>query len=248
MTQELSQQIEPNNIPKHVAIIMDGNGRWAENHGQMRVYGHMNGVDSVREALEAATELKVKHLTLYAFSTENWNRPKEEVDALMELLVDTILKEIDKLHKNDVKLSAIGALNSLPNSCQTTLQTAIDKTKNNQGTNLILALSYSGRWEIKEAIKSIVDDATKGTLTSDDINEELITSYMQLNNVPDPELMIRTSGESRISNFLLWQIAYSELYFTETLWPDFKKADFFKAILAYQKRERRFGLVSKQIK
>ncbi|MFT4986966.1 MAG: undecaprenyl diphosphate synthase [Flavobacteriales bacterium] len=246
MTNQLSQQIESNKIPEHVAIIMDGNGRWAENHGEMRVYGHVNGVDSVREALEAASELKVKYLTLYAFSTENWNRPKKEVDALMELLVDTIVKEIDKLHENDVKLCSIGALENLPESCQKTLQTAMQKTAANKGTNLILALSYSGRWEIKEAVKSIVEKAISGDLKASDVSDELISDHLKTKNIPDPELLIRTSGECRVSNFLLWQIAYSELYFTETLWPDFKKDDFYKAILAYQGRERRFGLVGSQ--
>ncbi|MFT4662985.1 MAG: undecaprenyl diphosphate synthase, partial [Patiriisocius sp.] len=217
MTNQLSQQIESNKIPEHVAIIMDGNGRWAENHGEMRVYGHVNGVDSVREALEAASELKVKYLTLYAFSTENWNRPKKEVDALMELLVDTIVKEIDKLHENDVKLCSIGALENLPESCQKTLQTAMQKTAANKGTNLILALSYSGRWEIKEAVKSIVEKAISGDLKASDVSDELISDHLKTKNIPDPELLIRTSGECRVSNFLLWQIAYSELYFTETL-------------------------------
>ena len=246
MSDQLSQQIESNNIPKHVAVIMDGNGRWAENHGKMRVYGHVNGVDSVREALEAATELKVKHLTLYAFSTENWNRPKEEVNALMELLVETIVKEIDKLHENNVKLSAIGALDNLPESGQKTLTTAIEKTKNNQGTNLILALSYSGRWEIKNAIKKIAAKTKNGEINVEDITDELIAENLQTASIPDPELLIRTSGEKRISNFLLWQIAYTELYFTETLWPDFKKKDFYEAILSYQGRERRFGKVGSQ--
>jgi len=246
MGDSFSQKVDTNNIPEHVAIIMDGNGRWAENHGQMRVYGHMNGVGSVRESLEAATELKVKYLTLYAFSTENWNRPKEEVDALMELLVDTLVKEVDKLHENNVKLSAIGAVENLPLSCQKTLTTAIERTKNNKGTNLILALSYSGRWEIKEALKRIVQGSLDGKIAVDDINDELISNHMQTADIPDPELLIRTSGETRVSNFLLWQIAYSELYFTETLWPDFKKEDFYKAILSYQSRERRFGLVGSQ--
>jgi len=219
---------------------------WAENHGKMRVYGHVNGVDSVREALEAATELKVKHLTLYAFSTENWSRPKEEVNALMELLVETIVKEIDKLHENNVKLSAIGALDNLPESGQQTLTTAINKTKDNEGTNLILALSYSGRWELKNAIKNIASKTKNGEINVDDITDELIAENLKTASIPDPELLIRTSGEKRISNFLLWQIAYTELYFTETLWPDFKKKDFYEAILSYQGRERRFGKVGSQ--
>ena len=243
----LKDQINPNRIPKHVAVIMDGNGRWAKNQGEHRIFGHAKGVESVRETLTAASEIGVKFLTLYAFSTENWNRPKEEVDALMELLVNTIAQEIDTLNKNEVRLQAIGNLDNLPGSCKEALQKAIDKTSNNTRITLILALSYSSRWEIKDAIHSISKDIESKKLGSNEINEELISSYLATANYPDPELLIRTSGEVRISNFLLWQLAYTELYFTDTLWPDFKKENFFEAVINFQSRERRFGKVSEQL-
>jgi len=230
-----------------VAIIMDGNGRWAKQQGELRIFGHSSGVEAVREALTAAGELGVKHLTLYAFSTENWNRPKEEVDALMDLLVSTIMNELESLQKNKVRLSAIGNINSLPANCKAELKKGIKDTADNSGVNLNLALSYSSRWEITNAIQEIAKDVASNNLDANEINEEIISSYLTTSDLPDPELMIRTSGENRISNFLLWQIAYSELYFTDILWPDFRKDDFYKAILDYQNRERRFGKTSEQI-
>jgi undecaprenyl diphosphate synthase len=240
-------QLNLNNIPKHVAIIMDGNGRWAEQKGEHRVFGHTQGVESVREALTAAAEINVEFLTLYAFSTENWNRPKEEVDALMDLLVKTITMEVETLNKNGVKLQVIGDTDSLPPGCKDALQKSIEETKNNDRVTLILALSYSSRWEIKEAIKNIAIDVKNDKINANKITDELVSSYMTTANYPDPELLIRTSGEARISNFLLWQLAYTELHFTETLWPDFKKENFYQAILNYQQRERRFGKTSAQI-
>ncbi len=244
---DLLSKIDLTNTPKHIAIIMDGNGRWAKKQGHMRLYGHNIGVESVREVLKAAKELKVEYLTLYAFSTENWNRPKEEVDGLMDLLVRTIAGEVDELHSSGVSLKAIGDLEGLPNDCNLELQQAIEKTKNNMDINLVLALNYSSRWEMKEATRNIAKDVAAGKLSEKDINDELISSYLTTRNIPDPELLIRTSGEYRISNFLLWQIAYSELHFTPVLWPDFKRDDLFKAVLDYQSRERRFGMVSEQI-
>ncbi len=235
------------NIPQHVAIIMDGNGRWAKQKGEHRVFGHMNGVESVRAALTAATEAGVKYLTLYAFSSENWNRPKEEVEALMDLLVRTIVSEVDELNKNGVRLNAIGNLRSLPNDCLTVLTEAIDSTKKNKRITLNLALSYSSKDEITNAIKKIVEDVSLGKLNKNDISNELIDQYLLTRDIPDPDLLIRTSGEHRISNFLLWQIAYAELYFTDVLWPDFTKNEFFKAIYSYQQRERRFGKTSEQL-
>ncbi|NND77232.1 MAG: isoprenyl transferase [Flavobacteriales bacterium] len=244
---ELKHQIDKNNIPQHVAIIMDGNGRWAKSRGEDRVFGHLNGVDSVRESLKTARELGVKYLTLYAFSTENWNRPKEEVDALMDLLVETIINEIEELHENSVRLEAIGDIENLPEKCQTALKKGIEKTKQNDNITLILALSYSSRWEITNAIKSISEKVKKGILEPNDINDKVISDHLTTKNFPDPDLLIRTSGENRISNFLLWQIAYAELYFTETFWPEFRKNEFYKAVISYQNRERRFGKTSEQI-
>ncbi|MBP7807922.1 MAG: isoprenyl transferase [Bacteroidia bacterium] len=234
-------------IPQHIAIIMDGNGRWAKQQGEDRIFGHHEGVNSVREIVEAAAEVGVKYLTLYAFSTENWNRPKEEVDALMELLVATISMETPQLHKNGVKLEAIGNLKSLPTSCFNELQESINTTKNNKGLTLVLALSYSSKWEITSSVKEIAEQVAAGKLKPSDITEETISSHLCTTKYPDPELMIRTSGEHRISNFLLWQLAYAEFYFTDKLWPDFRKADFFEAINSYQSRERRFGKTSEQI-
>lgn len=239
--------LDTNNIPKHIAIIMDGNGRWAKQHRQPRVFGHKKGVTSVKSVVEGAAEIGVKHLTLYAFSTENWKRPKLEVTALMQLLVNTITNELNELHNNNIKLSAIGNLNSLPNECHQELLKAVEKTKNNSGLNLILALSYSAKWEIAEAVKRIATDVSNHKISVDEINEDMLSEYLTTANVPDPELLIRTSGECRISNFLLWQIAYSELYFTNILWPDFRKENLFQAIQDYQNRERRFGLISEQI-
>jgi len=239
--------INKDKVPQHVAIIMDGNGRWAKQQGEDRIFGHHEGVNSVREIVEACAEIGVKYLTLYAFSTENWNRPKEEVDALMELLVATISLETPQLNKNGVKLEAIGNLGSLPESCFNELQQSIDITKNNTRLTLILALSYSSKWEITNATKEIAKKVKEGNLDLNAIDENTIAGYLCTTKYPDPELMIRTSGEHRISNFLLWQLAYSEFYFTDTLWPDFRKQDFFDAIISYQQRERRFGKTSEQI-
>ncbi len=239
--------INKDKIPQHIAIIMDGNGRWAKQQGEDRIFGHHEGVNSVREIVEAAAEVGVKYLTLYAFSTENWNRPKEEVDALMELLVATISMETPQLHKNGVKLEAIGDLKSLPVGCFNELQESITTTKNNKGLTLVLALSYSSKWEITNGVKEIAEQVASGKLKPSDITEEIISSHLCTTKYPDPELMIRTSGEHRISNFLLWQLAYAEFYFTDKLWPDFRKQDFLEAINAYQARERRFGKTSEQI-
>ena len=223
--------LDKENIPKHVAIIMDGNGRWAKEKGEMRIFGHTNGVESVRASLTAAGEIGIKYLTLYAFSTENWNRPKEEVAALMDLLVKAIYDEVEELNKKGVKLDTIGNTNILPDSCQVALNEAKE----------------SSRWEIAQAIKKMAGEAKDGSLSIETINEDLISSYLSTANYPDPELLIRTSGENRVSNFLMWQLAYTELYFTKTLWPDFKKEHFYKAIKDYQERERRFGKTSEQI-
>ena len=240
-------QLDPKRIPQHVAIIMDGNGRWAKRKGELRIFGHTNGVDSVREALTAAVEVGVQYLTLYAFSTENWNRPKEEIAALMDLLVQSIYNEIDELNSKGVKLETIGDVEILPKTCQNALIDAKEKTKYNKKITLILALSYSSRREIAHAIKKMTQEVVDGKLSSDSINEDLISSYLSTANYPDPELLIRTSGENRVSNFLMWQLAYTELYFTKILWPDFKKKNFYRAIYDYQKRERRFGKTSDQI-
>ncbi len=239
--------LDKNNIPKHVAIIMDGNGRWAKQKGEMRIFGHTNGVESVRESLTAAAEIGVKYLTLYAFSTENWNRPKEEVAALMDLLVKAIYDEVEELNEKGVRLETIGNTSILPVSCRVALTKAKERTKNNDKITLILALSYSSRWEIAQAVKTMAEESISGKLDVETINEDLISSYLSTSNFPDPELLIRTSGENRVSNFLMWQLAYTELYFKETLWPDFKKEHFFKAIKDYQDRERRFGKTSEQI-
>ena len=240
-------QIDKHKVPQHIAIIMDGNGRWAKQQGEDRIFGHYEGVKSVRDVVEGAGQAGVKYITLYAFSTENWNRPKEEVDALMELLVSTISMETPQLNKKNVRLQAIGNLNSLPPACLDELNESIKLTSKNTGLTLVLALSYSSKWEIINAIKQIAVDVKNGAINSDDISEKYIENYLCTKNIPDPELMIRTSGEHRISNFLLWQLAYAELYFTETLWPDFRKEDLFTAILNYQNRERRFGKTSEQL-
>jgi undecaprenyl diphosphate synthase len=242
----LKDKINLSRLPLHVAIIMDGNGRWAQRQGEQRVFGHQNGVKAVRETAEAAAELGVKYLTLYAFSTENWNRPREEVNALMELLVHTIHSERETLHKNDIRLAAIGDLESLPVSCHHELQEAIKDTAGNKRMTLNLALSYSARWEILRAVKNISKDVSSGKLKKE-IDENVFSSYLETAGIPDPELLIRTSGEARISNFLLWQIAYTELFFTDKLWPEFEKEDFYTAIIDYQNRERRFGLISDQL-
>lgn len=235
-------------IPQHIAIIMDGNGRWAKSKGFPRFAGHKVGVESVREIVKACSEIGVKYLTLYTFSTENWNRPKEEVSTLMRLLLRTLRKEINELHKNNVRLMAIGDILSLPEAVQLQLKESLDITKSNNGLNLVLALSYSGRWEIINAVKKIAFDLRKEKIQFDDINSALFASYLTTSGIPDPDLLIRTSGEIRISNFLLWQIAYSEIVITETFWPDFRREQLFDCIRQFQKRERRFGKVSEQIK
>lgn len=235
--------IDKNKLPKHIAITMDGNGRWAKSKGKLRIFGHKNGVKSVRDTVEGAAEIGIEYLTLYAFSSENWNRPEREVNALMTLLVSAINKETKTLMDNNIRLSTIGDINKLPSKAQKELQEAIIKTKDNTRMTLVLALSYSGREEIINAVKNIIKDGKK----PEEINEDTFQQYLTTKSVPDPELLIRTSGEYRISNFLLWQIAYSELYFTETLWPDFRRADLYKAILNYQSRERRFGKTTEQL-
>lgn len=241
------EEINKSQLPQHVAIIMDGNGRWAKQQSKLRIFGHQGGVKAVRDTVEGAAELGIKYLTLYAFSTENWNRPKREVDALMELLVNTIHKETKTLMDNNIRLQAIGNIESLPKGCQANLAEAIQTTANNSHMTLVLALSYSAKWEILEATKKLAAAVKAGELAEEDINEEKMSAALSTHNIPDPELLIRTSGEYRISNFLLWQIAYSELYFTDILWPDFRREDLQKAIIDYQKRERRFGKTSEQI-
>lgn len=244
---ELKEQIDKTKLPKHIAVIMDGNGRWAQLHGEKRVFGHQHGVASVRNTAEACAELGVNYLTLYAFSTENWNRPQLEVNALMELLVKTIHTEMKTLMDNNIRLRAIGDLPSLPGNCYNELQSAIKATENNTGLNLILSLSYSSRWEITKAVKDIAAKVKSGELEISSVTEQTISNHLTTAEFPDPELLIRTSGEMRISNFLLWQIAYTELYITSVLWPDFSKDDLYKAIIDYQKRERRFGMTSEQV-
>lgn len=244
---DVLQSIDRNKLPRHIAIIMDGNGRWAKDKGQDRVYGHHEGVISVREIVNASAEVGIEYLTLYAFSAENWNRPKEEVDALMELLVNTIRKEVDELNKNNVRMHVIGDFDSLPEVCRKELNEAKQITEKNTGLNLILALSYSSRWEIVNAAKNIAADVEKGLIKTEDINEAIFGKYLNTAAFPDPELMIRTSGEYRISNFLLYQLAYAELYFTNVHWPEFRKPHLYEALLNYQQRERRFGKTSEQI-
>jgi undecaprenyl diphosphate synthase len=239
--------INTSNLPRHVAVIMDGNGRWAKEHGKPRVFGHKNGVLSVRNIVEGAGEIGLEYLTLYAFSTENWKRPKMEVAALMQLLVATISNEVTALNKNNVRLLTIGDLSRLPGNCERELQKAMGKTKDNTGLTLVLALSYSSKIEIVNAVKSIASDVLENKLTVNDIDEKLIGNYLDTSKIVDPELLIRTSGEYRLSNFLLWQLAYSELYFTEKYWPDFTKEDLFEAIVNYQGRERRYGKTSEQL-
>lgn len=243
----LKEKIDPNKLPQHIGIIMDGNGRWAKQRGKLRIFGHEKGVNSVREVSEGAAEIGIKYLTLYAFSTENWSRPKSEVEALMRLLVRIINKETKTLNKNNIRLLAIGDLKSLPSDCYNELMEAIQKTSQNTRMSLILALSYSSRWEIVNAVKQIAAKAANQEISIDDITQEMISNHLTTASIPDPELLIRTSGEQRISNFLLWQIAYSELYFPEKLWPDFNREDLFEAVLKYQGRERRFGKTSEQL-
>jgi len=243
---DLKELISKEKLPRHIAIIMDGNGRWAQNRGNVRVFGHQNGVESVRQVVEAAGELGVEYLTLYAFSTENWNRPRAEVDALMGLMVKSIQNETENLHKNNVKLSAIGEIGDLPESVRKQLQSAIDYTAENTGLNLVIALSYSGRWEITSAVRKMLEDVKKGDLDPENIDTCMLETYLNTYTIPDPELLIRTSGERRISNFMLWQLAYTELYFTPVLWPDFRKKDLYEAIIDFQRRDRRFGRVKEQ--
>jgi len=235
------EKLDKTRLPKHIAIIMDGNGRWAKERGYDRIFGHQNGVTSVREITEAAAEIGIEYLTLYAFSTENWSRPQTEVDALMELLIDTIEKETPTLNKNNVRLMAIGDLSRMPGNAGEKLQRCIAQTVKNTGLALVLALSYSSRWEITNAVKSICSDVQADKYSINEITDELISNHLTTRSIPDPDLMIRTSGEERISNFLLWQIAYTELYFTQTHWPAFRKDNFYQAIYEFQQRERRFG-------
>ena len=237
----LKDKIDISNLPKHIAIIMDGNGRWAAERGFDRLIGHQHGVTSVREITEVAAEIGIEYLTLYTFSTENWNRPQYEVDALMELLIDTIEKETPTLNKNNIRLMAIGDLSRLPGNAEEKLKRCINQTSKNTGLALVLALSYSSRWEITNALKNISKEIESGKLTVEDICDDLISNYLTTKDIPDPDLLIRTSGEVRISNFLLWQIAYTELYFTNTHWPAFRQESFYEAIIEFQHRERRFG-------
>lgn len=237
-------EIDLQHLPQHVAIIMDGNGRWAKEQGKLRVFGHQNGVKAVKDTVEGAVELGLKYLTLYAFSTENWNRPQQEVNALMEILVKTITKETATLMKHQIRLNAIGDLTSLPVACYQELMEAMEKTSANTRCTLTLALSYSSRWELTEALKTVATKVKKGELRPEDITEQLLSEHLTTADLPDPELMIRTSGELRLSNFMMWQLAYTELYFTPKLWPDFRRSDLHEAILDFQKRERRFGKIS----
>jgi undecaprenyl diphosphate synthase len=243
----IKEKIDIGNLPQHVAVIMDGNGRWAKKKGNLRIFGHQNAITAVRETVEAAAELGVNFLTLYAFSTENWSRPKFEVDALMKLLVSTIRKETETLNKNNIRLQAIGDLASLPAACRAELEEAMEITSRNSRMTLVLALSYSGRWELVQAMQKIADQVKAGTIEPSAIDENTIRQNLNTANIPDPELLIRTSGEQRISNFLLWQLAYTELYITDLLWPDFRKEHLYEAILAFQQRERRFGKTSEQL-
>jgi undecaprenyl diphosphate synthase len=245
-TSGLKEQIKRDRLPRHVAMIMDGNGRWAQKKGGERLFGHRNGVESVRQVVEAAGELGVEYLTLYAFSTENWKRPRTEIDGLMTLLTNTIANETKKLNENNVRLLVIGNIADLPRSVQKHLMQAVNILSENTGLTLVLALSYSGRWELTDAVKRMCNDAKSGTLDPDHIDACVVESYLAASFMPDPELLIRTSGERRISNFLLWQLAYTELYFTPVLWPDYRKEHFYEAIIDYQRRERRFGKVNEK--
>lgn len=244
---DLKSKINLEKLPRHIAVIMDGNGRWAKEKGMQRVFGHRNGVKAVREVTEACTELGVAYLTLYAFSTENWNRPEAEVNALMTLLVETIKNEIKTLNENGVRLQAIGDINRLPEKSRNTLLKAIQDTQGNARMTLVLALNYSAKWEIVEAARKLAAAAKSGKIDPSDIDEQAFSNALATSGMPDPELLIRTSGENRISNFLLWQIAYAELYFTPTLWPDFRREHLYQAILDFQSRERRFGKTSEQL-
>ena len=245
---DYKSQIDKERLPRHIAIIMDGNGRWAKKQGLARMFGHRQGVETVHNITVAATQLGIEYLTLYTFSTENWNRPKEEVDALMTLLVDTIAKETPTLMENNVRLETIGDIDRLPEGTKQKFLGCIEQTSHNTGLIMVLALSYSARWEITEAMREAVRRAQNGELRAEEVNEQLVSSLMTTAAIPDPDLLIRTSGEYRISNFLLWQLAYSELYFSDCLWPEFTEEELYKAIVDYQKRERRFGKTSEQVK
>ena len=244
---DLKSQIILEKLPRHIAIIMDGNGRWAKQHGKPRIFGHRNGVTAVREATEAAAELGVEYLTLYAFSTENWSRPKIEVGALMRLLVESLHKEMNTLHKNNIRLQAIGDLSKLPERTYQALQEGIENTRGNTRMTLVLALNYSAKWEITEASRRLAQRVQAGALDPADIDEQTFADALSTSGMPDPELLIRTSGETRVSNFMLWQIAYAELYFSSVFWPDFRKQHLYQAIIDYQQRERRFGKISEQL-
>jgi undecaprenyl diphosphate synthase len=244
---DLREKVDINNLPRHIAVIMDGNGRWAKQRGGLRIFGHKSAITAVRETVEAAAELGVQYLTLYAFSTENWSRPASEVSALMQLLVTTIRKETATLNKNNIRLQTIGDTDSLPKSCQQELMEAMEMTSGNSRMTLVLALSYSGRWELTQAMRKLATKVEKGELQTAEITESMIATNLATAGMPDPELLIRTSGEMRISNFLLWQLAYTELYITELLWPDFRKEHLYEAIISYQRRERRFGKTSEQL-
>ena len=243
----LKENIIKERLPRHIAIIMDGNGRWAKQQGNVRIFGHRNAIKAVRDVCEGCAELGVGYLTLYAFSTENWNRPKMEVSALMDLLVSTINSETETLIKNNIRLNAIGRLTDLPEKVLTNLKEAISKTKDNTGLTLTLALSYSSKMELVDAFRKIAADVKDGKISADQIDDTVISQSLYTGDMPDPDLLIRTSGELRISNFMLWQLAYSELYFTSTFWPDFDKEELYKAIVDYQQRERRFGMTSEQL-
>lgn len=243
----LKENIDLKRLPRHIAIIMDGNGRWAQEKGEDRLFGHLHGVESVRNIVEGCAELGIEYLTLYAFSTENWDRPEYEVTGLMELLVETIRKEVPTLNKNNIKLHVIGALDMLPQSARQALNEALEETSVNTGLNLVMALSYSSRWELVNAVKNIAYDVKAGKLEPENISQDTLQKYLATSEFPDPELMIRTSGEYRISNFLLYQLAYAELYFTSTRWPDFRKQHLYEAIIDFQNRERRFGKTSAQV-
>lgn len=244
---EIIKQIDPKRLPKHVAIIMDGNGRWAKQQSQARVFGHQQGVETVRRVIEAAAEVGIKYLTLYTFSTENWNRPKEEVDALMSLLVKAVHDELESLKKNKVRLKAIGDVEDLPPLCRSELQRALDETANDTGLTVVLALSYSGRMELTHAAQKMAAAVRDGELKPEDITVDMVGKYLYDSEIPDPEILIRTGGEYRISNFLLWQAAYSEFFFMPIMWPEFQKNDLWQVILDYQSRERRFGKTSEQV-
>ena len=243
----MKDKIDMSRVPQHIAVIMDGNGRWAKLHGKERLYGHYNGVESVRAVITASVQLGLKYLTLYTFSTENWNRPKAEVDGLMELLVDNIVKETPTFHEKNIRFTTIGDNSLLPEKALRKLEECIADTASNTGMTLVLALSYSSRWEITNAVRKIATKVKNGELNVEDIDDQVVSDNLTTAGIPDPELLIRTSGELRLSNYLLWQMAYTELYFTDTLWPDFREESLYEAIVDYQKRERRFGKTSEQL-